>query len=111
MEVLAVTELLHVCNKENIPPSSVEKVMNPNCLEVKCCTRNRKRKFRRPLRDITKFLNLPVQFTASSVAFTIFQIFDSLSYQGIVNRKRKSADENVDSVQKHCSKMLRRDFR
>ncbi|KAM3301908.1 hypothetical protein P3S67_016410 [Capsicum chacoense] len=111
MEVLAITELLHECKTENIPPSSVEKVMNPNCLEVKCCTRNMKRKFRRPLRDITNFFNSSVELSAPSVAFTRFQRFDSLSYQGIVNRKRKSADENVDSVQKHCSKMLRRDFR
>ncbi|WMV39309.1 hypothetical protein MTR67_032694 [Solanum verrucosum] len=94
MEVLAI--ITEFDNKENISPFSVQK-LTPNSSKLKFC----KRKFRRPLKDIT-----------NSVAFARFQRSDSFSSQEIVRRKRKEIDENVDSLQKqHCSKMLRTYFR
>ncbi|KAK4342298.1 hypothetical protein RND71_038114 [Anisodus tanguticus] len=108
MEVLAITEFPSDCNKENIPPSYSEK-FPPHSLKLKFCSRNVKRKFRRPLRDITHLFNSPVKL--NSAVFTRLQGSVYLSSQAIVRGKRRVVDENIDSLQKHSSKILRRDFR
>ncbi|OIT21318.1 hypothetical protein A4A49_34624 [Nicotiana attenuata] len=109
MEVLDIISLCETdSNKENIPPCSAEKVSS-DCSKLKSCKRNVKRSFRRPLTDITHLFNSPVQ--PSSIAFRRFQRSVSISNKVIVCGKRKAADENIDSVQKYNSKILRRDFR
>ncbi|MCD7459238.1 hypothetical protein HAX54_040367 [Datura stramonium] len=103
MEVLDISLCENGSNKENIPPFCSAEKVTPDYLKVKFCTKKLKRNFRRPLRDITYLFDLPVQ--PGTIAFRRFQ--RPVSVCG----KRKSADENVDSLQKHKSKILRRDFR
>ncbi|KAK6785163.1 hypothetical protein RDI58_018618 [Solanum bulbocastanum] len=101
MEVLDISLYENESNKENIAPSSAEK-LSTNCLKVKCCTKKFKRNFKRaPLRDITHLFDSPVQ-----PGSTVFKRFHQSVYG-----KRKMVDEDVDLLQKNKSKILRRDFR
>lgn len=85
-------------NKENTPPNSPEE-NGPDTRKLQCCT---KRRLRLPLRDVTYFYN-------SSVQFKDFQMPSTISVSSITlnNRKRKAADEKIDSIHK----ILRKEFR
>ncbi|GAA0157250.1 hypothetical protein LIER_14557 [Lithospermum erythrorhizon] len=89
-------------NKENIPPFSSKNMKQEQVKGQSSAACIVKRKFRRPLRDITHLFNQPN--LQNPAAFTDIQLnLTSL-------RKRKAADE-VDSMHKSCSKILRKEFR
>lgn len=100
-------------NKENIPPSSVKEadpVLQES--EFSCSDVKLKRRFRRPLRDITNlfFFDKPTQLmgSAESSGFGLKSLPSSSSSSALC-RKRKTTEDDFDLKQK--SKILRKDFR
>ncbi|GAA0145358.1 hypothetical protein LIER_42855 [Lithospermum erythrorhizon] len=89
-------------NKENIPPFSTMKMMQKQIKGQSSATCILKRRFRRPLRDITHLFN-----HQNSAALIEFQS----NFSSGINMKKRKAAEEVDSIHKSCSKILRKEFR
>ncbi|GFS34759.1 hypothetical protein Acr_00g0035810 [Actinidia rufa] len=81
---------------------------DPDQSSVESCTKNAKRRLRRPLRDITHLFNSPIQ----SASAPITQLHLSFPVPALASnlRKRKATDE-IDSTQLANSKSLRKNFR
>ena len=99
-------------NKENIPPSSVVEP-NPVLQESKLSSIGIKvkRRFRRPLRDITNLFIVGQSAQSGSAAFSDCGLHSLSSSAALICRKRKAADDDIDLKQNTCSKILRKEFR
>lgn len=106
-------------NKENIPPisvseiSSADSVLRDSKLLSNTTTGSRKfkRKFRMPLRDVTKSFTVALPDLGLN---SVPNSTSSFSAAGLNCRKRKATDGNYDDIDwKHkvSSKLLRKGFR
>ncbi|CAK9133279.1 unnamed protein product [Ilex paraguariensis] len=95
-------------NKENmnILPFTAKQI-DPVPSNLQSSSNNVKKRFRRPLRDITHLFKPP--FPSTSAPFTDFQLSSAVSGRTLDCRKRKAANDN-DSMQESRSKLLRMGF-
>ncbi|KAM7498018.1 hypothetical protein LguiA_022432 [Lonicera macranthoides] len=108
-------EVIFLCendNKENFPPIFSSILTNPSPSIPQSSIKSAKRRFRKPLRDITNLFNSQ-NSTVSASLFTQLQqpkSFDKDSASGFNSRKRKAVEE-IDSSDIAASKLLRKHFR
>ncbi|KAJ9678973.1 hypothetical protein PVL29_021018 [Vitis rotundifolia] len=106
METMALCEGK---NKENIPPFS-SKQTHPVLGITPSSTKTIRRKFRKPLADITNPFNPSPQSASASASHDGSQLPPSVAVCAPSSRKRKAAGD-TDSMQSTLFKALRRDFR
>ncbi|KAM7503359.1 hypothetical protein LguiB_002263 [Lonicera macranthoides] len=97
-------------DKENNPPFFSSFRTNPVPSIPQSSIKIVKRRFRKPLRDITNLFNSPI----SASLFTQLQLpncSDSDLASGFNYRKRKAVEEIIDSTDKAVTKSLRKLFR
>ena len=104
METMALCEGK---NKENIPPFS-SKQTHPVLGITPSATKTIRRKFRKPLADITNLFNCSPQ--SASASHDGPQLPPSVAVCAPSSRKRKAAGD-TDPMQSTLFKALRRDFR
>ncbi|KAJ9686195.1 hypothetical protein PVL29_015205 [Vitis rotundifolia] len=94
-------------NKENIPPFSSGQT-DPVLGTTPFSTKTIRRRFRKPLADITNLYNSSPQ--SASASHCDSQLPHSVSVSAPNSRKRKAVDD-TDSMQCTLFKTLRRNFR
>lgn len=115
MEITISKLFEHDGNKENMSiPSSFTKEANVPILEkAKKTLPIVKKRFRRPLQDITHlFINSQPLVQLSSAAFLTESFLSPVAAAATNCRKRKAdGDDEIDSTKKNASKILRKEFR